>query len=197
MPAARLEQILRRAGIAERRSGGGRGDVFSELVLILTERGEVYDQDGTPLAQFRVVRDYPSLRERLRTDAEELVGLDDRVLLRVTRRRWTVTTTAADGSEVGVIKFEQGRRREGTHNLHMIEVDGEIVGSIRFVRRSGYVVFGKDDVQVGRITHHLPSFIRRRPECNVIEIDEAMPGTLRRLMPAASKGVFHMNIPPA
>jgi hypothetical protein len=195
MSRAELDELLRRAGVAERRSGG-RGSVFSEPVLVLMKWGEVYDQDGTPLASFRKAKDDErSFRQRVLTGPRwELVGLDGRVLLRVTRRGYTLTTIAADGSEVGVVKLNAVR--EGfMRRLHLFEVDREIIASMRLTRGGSYRVLGADHVQLGRITHQHESLIRQRRECNVIEIDGAMPNTLRRLMPAASQGVFHLHIP--
>jgi len=184
---ADVDHVLRRAGVAGRRAGG-RGSVFSEPVLLVVKfppTEEIFDQDGRLLAIFRAAPDNPSFLRRvlLNTQVSELVDGRDQVLLTVRQQGPIFHTVGVDGSDAGRIWTRHGWRKS-----HSIEFGGEIIGSFRFAGTRRYSVLGADEVELGRISQH-----RNRYKCNVIEIDDAMPETLRRLMPVASKAVFDLT----
>jgi len=182
-----LEYLLRTAGIAERRAGG-RGSVFSEPVLLAVKTPpaeEIFDQDGRLLGTFRAGSDNPPFLRRalLSTGVSELVDERDRVLLTVRQQGRIFDAVGVDGSDAGRIWTRRGWRPS-----HSIEFGGEIIGSFRFAGTQRYRVLTADEAEVGRISHH-----RFGLQCNVIEMDDAMPEALRRLMPVASKGVFDLK----
>jgi len=190
LPREALVGVLRRAGITERRAGAG-SDLLSQPVLI-AERKRIYDQDGTVRATFRSAASNPSvLLRRMFLGAPrvfEIADVSDQILLRVQARGPKFKTVAADGSEMGMVTTGQG-----WHPRHILQVDGETIGSLRGLKGRVYSVRDAHDLEVGRITHIPASLILWSVECNVIEMHKRMPGRMRALMPSASRAVSHLN----
>jgi hypothetical protein len=197
MPASRTPELrprelvgaLRRVGITEARASAG-GDLFSQPVLVVG-CNKVYGQDGSLLATFRSAESNPSFFRRAFLGAPrvfDIVDVRDHTVLMVEERGSKFKAIAADGSDIGMVLTGHGWRRR-----HIFQLDGETIGSLRGAGGWAYSVRDPQDVEVGRITQIPASLIRWRVECNVIEIDNGMPSTMRALMPSASEAVSYLN----
>lgn len=188
----KLVRALRSAGITERRAGAG-SDLLSQPILIVGDT-KIYDQDGRQLAKSRLAKSSPSLFKRVLTGAAqvvEVVDVHDQGVLKVEVRAPMYRAIETGGSEIGTIVVQDGWRLP-----HIIQANGETVGSLKWVNRRTYSVRDAHDVEVGRITHLRESLIRRSIECNVIEFDKGMPDEMRPLMLAATEAVTYLKIPP-
>jgi hypothetical protein len=205
-PLNKRERLLRDAGVTERRPGGGRG-LFSEPVLLVKQerpsRNEwIYNQEFKVLATFRrkpAPADLSLLRRLLfRPRVWELVDVRDQVVLLTVRGNlYSFNTIDVDGNDLGRVKVRTWNVNHLFEGRHLIKVGGEVIGSFRRLfggRR--YRVVGADKVELGRISHHRHS-VGPDDLWNVVEIDDAMPDQLRRLMPAVSKAVFSLYPEPA
>jgi hypothetical protein len=200
--SARFEEVVqahvRRAGITERRPGGG-GDLFSEPVLVIWHRlgkQEVYDQDGKLLATGRP-------REKPRTSRiRELFGLvgvewstrDGRMLVTVSPDRGgnprLLTASSPDDAELGTITTA-GKQRGA------ISAGGETVGYLQrpargrlLYRGPRFNLYDARHAEVGRVTYE-----RRTARWNVIEVDVQTAAPLRNLVLAADAAVDYWTTP--
>jgi hypothetical protein len=194
MPRRALVGALRRVRITERRAGAG-SDLLSQPVLLVGEK-KIHDQDGRLLATFRSAASNPSFFRHVFRGVPrvfEIVDVRDRMVLMVEESSDSLKfkAIAADRSDIGTVLVKHGWRPRQV----LQAADGETVGSFCWVGNRKYSVRDPQDLEVGRITHIPFSFIRRRVECNVIEINKGMSGTMRALMLPASKAVSYLNAP--
>jgi hypothetical protein len=169
--------------------------VSTQPVLLVGEK-KIHDQDGRLLATFRSAASNPSIFRHMFLGVPrvfEIVDVRDRMVLMVEENSSSseFKAMAADGTDIGTVLVKHGWRPR-----HVFQAaDGETIGSLCWTGIRKYSVRDPQDVEVGRITHIPFAMIRRRVECNVIEINQGMSGTMRALMLPASKAVSHLNAP--
>jgi len=190
---------VRRAGISDRRSGGG-GTVLTEPVLISWTTGysrfatAIYDQHGNLLATAaKGASAWQSLRASSwksfggRGDAE---FVDARgtgiltVLMAGAGKRWELSVVGGDGDRLGGVSLAN----------HSIISHGEVVGWVRRMGPWGLPWGGRrfaiEDAQksvVGHVTRTRSSGLWST--CNVTEFDEQAPAAVRALALAIDEAV--------
>jgi hypothetical protein len=210
MSSAALTRTLERAGITERAQGDA-DSLFSESVLLVRDR-RIYDQQGNVRATLTKSPNNPSFRKRLFLDAPliwDVVDTDGRILLELrndgreadpvpnagkTERPKTFRAVAAGGDEIATVLVRVGRNRRMP-----IQAAGATIGSLCSQKGNrNFSLRDTDDIEIGRVTQVRPRLgwlLYDHGKCNVIEIDDQMPGRLRPIGLAASEAVSYLTTP--
>jgi hypothetical protein len=165
--------------------------------MLVVDGPRIYDQDGELRATIKPSAHNDSFLRRLVSTApsvQEVVDVNDQLLLTLeTIGQRTFRSRAANRAEIASIIVPPGSRRNKTC---AIEVTGDVIGALYYCERHGkFSVRDTGDAEMARLTHVTPRFgaLRYATGCNVIEIDERMPETLRPLVLAASHCVFRLT----
>lgn len=209
-PEAVRDRVAR-AGIADRRPGGG-GSVRSEPVLVSVRTGvtwgagskgeEIFDQDGKSLAiakPRRIEGRWLGLRTRLGLVGVDLVDVYGRTVLALESdppaRPIRFTVLGADGHEIGSVIVAGGargvvQRFDGASIAYLQRPPGGVIDAFR---DCWYDLCDVNGVTLGGIAHQ--AGLGNFRSCNVAEIDGRVSDEIRDLVLAAIAAVHWWERP--